>query len=206
MTDLKPWIQNISLTDVKNGYHFDAGINSMLIQICDPPGDFPTPKYQFREVHQFDFLDIEKDGMTNNGDGEWTDMSEFAITAEQAAELARLLRHALDNRMNVVVHCHAGVCRSGAVCEVGVMMGFRDTEAFRNPNLLVKHEMMKALGWQYDDNEPHTINGEPVPVDWSNDNEKIFILAEARRKYRESKERQQMTTPEGRDETNKFNI
>jgi predicted protein tyrosine phosphatase len=187
MTDLNPWIQNVSLTDVKNGYHFDAGINSMLIQICDPPGDFPTPKYQFREVHQFDFLDIEKDGMTNNGDGEWTDMSEFAITDEQAAELARLLRHALDNRMNVVVHCHAGVCRSGAVCEVGVMMGFRDTEMFRNPNLLVKHKMMKALGWQYDKNEPHTINGEPVPVEWTNDNEKVFILADARRKYRESK-------------------
>lgn len=185
MTDLKPWIQNISLTDVKQGHHFDAGINSMLIQICDPPGDFPTPKYQFREVHQFDFLDIEKDGMTNNGDGQWTDMSEFAITDDQATKLSRLLQHALDNHMNVVVHCHAGVCRSGAVCEVGVMMGFRDTEVFRSPNLLVKHKMMKALGWTYDEQEPHTVNGEPLPEDWLNDNEKVFILADARRRARE---------------------
>jgi hypothetical protein len=66
--------------------------------------------------------------------------------------------------MNVIVHCVAGVCRSGAVCEVGVMLGFDDTEAFRSPNLLVKHRMMKCLGWTYDADEPHTING--VTTDW----------------------------------------
>jgi hypothetical protein len=84
---------------------------------------------------------------------------------EQAAELVRLLQHALANRMNVIVHCHAGVCRSGAVCEVGVMMGFDDTEVFRSPNLLVKHRMMKALGWTYDENEPYTSNGVPYNYD-----------------------------------------
>lgn len=185
MNDLTPWIQNVSMSDIKKGYHFEAGINSMLIQIVDPPGDFPAPAKQFREVHQFDFLDIEEDGMTNNGDGKWTDMSEFAVTQEQADKLVELLQHAMANRMNVVVHCHAGVCRSGAVCEVGVMMGFRDTEVFRAPNLLVKHKMMRKLGWTYDENEVHTINGQPVDEDWTNDNEKVFTLADARRKYRE---------------------
>ena len=72
---------------------------------------------------------------------------------EQANELVRLLQHALENRMNVVVHCYAGVCRSGAVCELGVMMGFEDTGRFRSPNLCVKHRMMKALGWTYDPDE-----------------------------------------------------
>ena len=95
-----------------------------------------------------------------------------------------MLFRSLENRMNVVVHCHAGVCRSGAVAEVGVMMGFQDAEAFRSPNLLVKHKMMRCLGWTYDENEPHTINGETVPEDWSNDNEKVFTLAYARRKRR----------------------
>jgi len=33
------------------------------------------------------------------------------------------------------------------------MMGFEDTGRFRSPNLLVKHRMMKALGWTYDENE-----------------------------------------------------
>jgi hypothetical protein len=145
-----PWIQNVALSDIRKGFHFDAGINSMLIQIVDPPGDFPTPKHQFKEVHQFQFLDIEE--------------KDFALeeamkcSQEQANELVRLLQHALENRMNVVVHCYAGICRSGAVCEVGVMMGFNDTERFRSPNLLVKHRMMKHLGWTYDADEKPNID------------------------------------------------
>ena len=72
-------------------------------------------------------------------------------------------------------------------------MGFRDTEVFRSPNLLVKHKMMQCLGWTYDENEPHTINGVTLPsglvipaksVDWSDDNEKVFTLAAERRKRR----------------------
>jgi predicted protein tyrosine phosphatase len=188
-----PWIQNVSMSDIRAARHFEAGENSMLIQIVDPAYAFPHPLKDFKEVHQFEFLDIEADGLTNNGEGEWRDMSEFAITEAQAAELVRLLQHALDKRMNVVVHCHAGVCRSGAVCEVGVMMGFNDTEVFRSPNLLVKHLMMKALGWTYDADEKHSTNGYTtiggiiVPkkeLDWATDNEKVFTLADAKRKYR----------------------
>lgn len=180
-----PWIQNVALVDIPRGKHIRVDENSMLIQIVDPDMEFPTPIYKFKETHQFQFLDIEEDGMTNNGDGTWTDMSEFAITDAQAAELVRLLQHALEKRMDVVVHCHAGVCRSGAVAEVGVMMGFDDAEAFRAPNLLVKHKMMKKLGWTYDEDEPHTINGQVVPEDWSNNNEKVFTLARARKERRE---------------------
>lgn len=144
------WIQNVALADIPKAHHVRVGENSMLIQIVDPAMEFPTPLHKFKEVHQFEFLDLEK----NDPYGE-----EFKITDEQAIELVRLLQHALDNHMDVVVHCVAGVCRSGAVCEVGVMMGFQDTEAFRSPNLLVKHKMMKVLGWTYDENEAHTING-----------------------------------------------
>jgi predicted protein tyrosine phosphatase len=146
-----PWIQNVALSDIKKGFHINPGENAMLIQIVDPPGDFPAPKYSFKEVHQFEFLDVEeKDEVLEEA---------MKCSHEQAAELVRLLQHALEYRMNVIVHCVAGVCRSGAVCEVGVMLGFDDTEAFRSPNLLVKHRMMKALGWTYDENESHTING-----------------------------------------------
>lgn len=149
-----PWIENVAAADIPMRFHHDAGDNSMLIQIMDPcPSWWPEPRHQFKEVHKFEFLDIEEDGLTNNGDGTWTDMSEFAITQEQADELVRLLQHAWDHKMNVVVHCFAGICRSGAVCEIGVMMGFDDAERFRQPNLLVKHKMMKALGWTYDENE-----------------------------------------------------
>ena len=57
--------------------------------------------------------------------------------------------------MNVMVHCHAGICRCGAVTEVGTMMGFTATEKFRMPNLRVKHRMMKVLGLTYDADEKH---------------------------------------------------
>ena len=146
-----PWIQNVALGDIKKGLHIQPGENAMLIQIVDPAYGFPEPKYTFKEVHQFEFLDIEEKDFALE--------ESMRCSHEQAAELVRLLQHALANRMNVIVHCMAGVCRSGAVCEVGVMLGFDDTEVFRSPNLLVKHRMMKALGWTYDENEPHTING-----------------------------------------------
>lgn len=145
------WIQNVALSDIKKGFHINPGDNAMLIQIVDCGMEFPEPLYKFKQVHKFEFLDLEKDDECLE--------EEMKISDNQARDLVILLDYARTNRMNVIVHCVAGVCRSGAVCEVGVAMGFDDTEAFRSPNLLVKHKMMKALGWTYDENEPHTING-----------------------------------------------
>lgn len=159
------WIENVALADIPRAFHHNCGPNSMLIQIVDPGMEFPTPKHTFKEVHQFEFLDLEVN--------DYALEPEMKITDAQAEKLVQLLQHALVNRMNVVVHCVAGVCRSGAVCEVGVMMGFVDTERYRSPNLLVKHKMMKCLGWTYDENEPHTING--VPFVYDELNNKVFI-------------------------------
>jgi protein tyrosine phosphatase len=125
----------------------------------DPaPTWWPTPAHEFKEVYRFEFMDVERDD-------KWPD--EAKITPAQAEEIVRLLKHALENRMNVVVHCMAGLCRSGAVAEVGVMMGFEDTERFRSPNLLVKHSLMKALGWTYDANEkPNVESWRTMKLGW----------------------------------------
>lgn len=133
-----PWIQNVALSDIKKGFHIDPGPNAMLIQIVDHDIDHPEPLYKFKESVQLKFLDVEDEHCKEH------------ITDEQAQILVDALKRAKENHMNVIVHCVAGVCRSGAVCEVGVMMGFGDTEVFRSPNLLVKHKMMKILGWTYD--------------------------------------------------------
>ena len=143
------WIENISWDDCKHGRHYDAGPNAMLIQIADPATFFPDPHFNFKEAHRFEFLDAE--------DGDRFP-EECMISDEQAAEIVALLQRALDKSMNVVVHCHAGICRSGAVVEVASMMGFTPTDRLRIPNLRVKHKMMKVLGWTYDENE----KSEPV--------------------------------------------
>jgi predicted protein tyrosine phosphatase len=137
------WIENVSKSDVALGFHMDAGMNAMLIRIQDPATEFGKIKHaqMFKEVHEFEFLDAEdEDGFPD----------EAKISDEQATELVRLLQHALDNSMNVVVHCHAGICRSGAVVEVASMMGFTPSDKYRQPNLRVKSKMMKVLGWNYD--------------------------------------------------------
>ena len=136
------FIENVSKQDVALGWHMDAGPNAMLIRIQDPATFFGkiARAEMFKEVHEFEFLDAEdEDGFED----------ECKIQDEQAAELVRLLKHAQENHMNVVVHCHAGICRSGAVVEVASMMGFTPADRLRIPNMRVKYKMMKVLGWTY---------------------------------------------------------
>ena len=157
-----PFIQNCAASDIASGqFYKDPGPNSMLIQIMDPGSWFPEPKESFYEVHRFEFLDVEKDDTVF--------IPEFRCSQRQASDLVRLLHHALETNTNVIVHCMAGICRSGAVAEVGVMMGFEDTGRYRQPNLLVKHQMMKELGMTYDPDE----ESEPVNLsakyDWEGD-------------------------------------
>lgn len=137
------FIENVSKADVRLGTHMDAGTNAMLIRIQDPATEFGkiARAEMFKEVHEFEFLDAEDtDGFPD----------EAKISDAQAAELVRLLQHAQEKHMNVVVHCHAGICRSGAVVEVASMMGFTPSDRLRIPNMRVKTKMMKALGWTYD--------------------------------------------------------
>lgn len=137
-----PKIENVGIKEIIAGHHFDCGDNAMLIQIMDTGTfSFPKPKHNFKEFHRFEFMDIGDDA---------GDMQEAGCSEYQAVQLVNLLKHALANDMNVVVHCHAGICRSGAVVEVATMMGFEDTERRRIPNTRVKRLMMKELGLTYD--------------------------------------------------------
>lgn len=150
------WIENVAASDIATGFHSDLGPNVMLIQIADPAGWFLTPLKEFKEVHQFEFMDVED----NDNFPE-----ECKFSDEQAVRMVGLLKHALDNNMNVIVHCFAGICRSGAVVEVGTMMGFTATDRYRQPNLRVKHKMMKVLGLTYDSDE-YTAMDEQARLAW----------------------------------------
>lgn len=141
-----PLIENVSWDDVKYGNHTDMGDNAILIQISDPASFFPEPKAAFRAIDKFEFLDAEDSDIERYGE-------EPLISDYQANKLVCILQNALSENMNVLVHCHAGICRSGAVVEVAQMMGFTPTNRFRQPNLRVKHKMMRALGLTYDSDE-----------------------------------------------------
>ena len=145
------FIENVSMTDAIVGHHYDPGPNSMLIRIQDPATEFRPVKHLFKYEEEFEFLDAEdSDGFPD----------ECKISDAQAEKLVTLLRFALEHHVNVVVHCHAGICRSGAVVEVASMMGFTPTDRLRIPNMRVKHRMMKALGWTYDaDEKTEAVNG-----------------------------------------------
>lgn len=141
-----PIIENVSWDDVKHGNHTNMGDNAILIQISDPASFFPEPKAAFRAIDKFEFLDAEDTDIERYGE-------EPLISNYQANKLVCILQNALADNMNVLVHCHAGICRSGAVVEVASMMGFTPTDRFRQPNLRVKRKMMQALGWTYEDED-----------------------------------------------------
>lgn len=141
-----PWIENCAADDIPRAFHHDAGPNSMLIQITDPASWRPTPKHTFKEIYHFEFLDID--------DSDHAIDPEMYIQEWQAKELVGLLQHAYHNKMNVVVHCFAGVSRSAAIAQVGIDMGFSEVEKFRSPNTRVMRLMMAELGLPYEV-QPH---------------------------------------------------
>lgn len=124
-----PFVENISWDAVTNGFHRDPS-NAVLIQITDKDQSYPWPNHKFNYVFRFDFYDVE---------------TEDGITHQQAKELADIIRFVKSIGKDIIVHCHAGLCRSGAVAEVAVMYGFEDSSRPRLPNSRVKRLLMKEL-------------------------------------------------------------
>lgn len=139
-----PTIENISVADLVQGEHRarDPG-RTRLIRIVDALEDVAAwpPKERFLDVAVFRFLDVEHDdtGLTPE------QFKAAAISESQARAIAGLLRDALQRGLDVVVHCTAGVARSGAVVEAAVALGFDDPQIYRAPNRFVLHTLTDAL-------------------------------------------------------------
>lgn len=109
--------------------------NTVLVRI----GDYIDPYFPpihggFHSVHTFCFDDTLTDGAVS-------------ISEQHAKDIAGVLKECLTNNRDILVHCFAGICRSGAVVECGVVLGFEDGGAHRQPNILVKNKIFKALGF-----------------------------------------------------------
>lgn len=136
-----PFIENVSLDDARKAWHFDPGPNSLLIRIVDPDMEFGQVKFPFKETAKFKFLDVEDHDVGDK------------ITEDDAEHIVRRLIRARNNHMNVIVHCVAGICRSGAVAEFAIAaLGFQDTEKYRQPNLRVKRMLFEAFERIQNDN------------------------------------------------------
>ena len=135
------YCHNISMDSAKRGFWVNVPQdNSIYIQITDPCCAFEPARNSFSEIHCFEFLDDEYEG----------DGHEFSITDEQAEELANILRRANDEQRHVIVSCHAGLCRSGAVTEVmSRAFGYEPGPSVRSPNQLVVKKVMRALGHEF---------------------------------------------------------
>lgn len=137
-----PKINNISMYDFENKNYRFRPEDTIVIQIVDNDMNFPVNDDPFFEIHQFKFLDVEKETVVID--------PSFKISDSIAGIIVRVLQKGLDLNKNILVHCIAGCCRSGAVTEVGVMMGYDDTYSHRIPNSHVKYMLMKQLGWAYE--------------------------------------------------------
>jgi predicted protein tyrosine phosphatase len=123
-------IYNVSYNDIKKGDFFHPPPNNrmILIQIVDPCMDFPIPlcEHTFYEIHQFEFSDVD-----SPNDIVWP----FRFRIEQAKKIIHILKTAKLNDADVIIHCIAGVSRSGAIVEFGIQeLNFSDCNLYRHPN------------------------------------------------------------------------
>ncbi len=135
----QPFIENVAAADIEVGNFRNPGHNSLLIQISDPGGWKPTSEYKFSKILQFEFLDIETVDLADD-----PALEDSIIQIAQAKEILAALLSAKEEGQNVIVHCYAGVSRSGAVVEFGKLLGFRDVGGYRSPNARI-YEMLSDL-------------------------------------------------------------
>jgi len=92
---------------------------------------------RFLKVYQFRFDDVDSEDSLN-----CTPLSE-----DQAKDLACIIQSCYNSGLNIAVHCHAGLCRSGAIKTLCVRYGFEDIDnAVAYPNLLVMKKVGVLLG------------------------------------------------------------
>lgn len=152
-------IENISRKECIEGGHLDPRQHpTVLIQICEVEDEHAVPLLleHFVKTIQLKFDDVEDPFDMN------------CISEGQAGVIANALKEAKLLGHDVVVHCYAGICRSGAVAEVGTIIGFEVANGrWRMPNTLVKRRILEKLNLSFNPEfSPFAVNEEsPVLQD-----------------------------------------
>lgn len=145
-----PSILNVSRDNFNNGRYKFPRNGAIAIRITDPAWELKPMRdvmydkngiakgfTEFSDVFDYEFLDA--DPITQ------PDLKEFCFTIEQAEEIYQILVNALKSDTDIVVHCTAGLCRSGAIVEAAVMLGFTDPFVVRQPNAHVKSLLVRQM-------------------------------------------------------------
>lgn len=117
--------------------------NMYLIRIFSSSGSNESkPKYHtyFKKIYQFRFDDLEKKYYDKN----------ILFDSEMAKEIISILNDAIQNNIDVLVHCDAGISRSGAIVDIALDMGFKifpKVNYNRQPNSLVRKLLLNELGF-----------------------------------------------------------
>lgn len=136
-----PFVQNVGRQEILDGLYKDPGPNSLLIQICDVGEEhIPVPAI-FQKSARFEFDDVEEPN------------DPASISDAQADLISKELRQAYADGMNVIVHCYAGIYRSGAVALSAEYIGFERIPPapgeVHDSNRLVALKIGMAMGRTY---------------------------------------------------------
>lgn len=113
--------------------------NSSLISILNPNGFIPKYPSEYAGILAVCFHDINEpqEGFTEISDAD-------------AETIARFINIVKKSNNNLYVHCSAGICRSGAIVEVLLKLGWEIDKNCpsneRRPNMLVYNKVRKACG------------------------------------------------------------
>lgn len=104
-----PWINNQSLFNVISGFHM-LSENVNLIRVVDPDMSFSKVAHisSFKNVLELKFFDNDN-----------------APCYKILDKIHDFLISSLDNNQDVLVHCVAGINRSGAIAQYGEALGFQ---------------------------------------------------------------------------------
>lgn len=114
--------------------------NYILISI-DEQFKFPViPKDKIQPIsyQRFTFGDLEESSDSD-------DCSCLLFDLEDRDRILEIYRNCLENNIDLLVHCTAGISRSGAIIEVGLLLGFElEHPTHRIPNAYIKSSLLKA--------------------------------------------------------------
>jgi predicted protein tyrosine phosphatase len=134
-------IANVSLFNFMLG-RFNSILvpeQTIAIRILETDSTFPENQCtgRYKETHFFNFDDVDEVRTDHMG-------THHPISAKDAAKIYDILVRASEMNIDVIVHCAAGICRSGAVAQFAIdYLGF--VPAFHTqmrPNLAVKRAMI----------------------------------------------------------------